>query len=139
MASVFQAQVLSLICEGVFDRFPELRVALLESGCTWLPGLLWRFDKEWKGLRREMPWVRRLPSDYVREHIRMTIQPFDAPPSTKQLLDIVDQLGSDDLLMFATDYPHWHFDSPEQALPAGLPESLVRKIMSENACAFYRF
>ena len=80
MASVFQSQLLSLISEGLFDQFPTLRVALIESGFTWLPSLMWRFDKEWKGLRREVPWVRRLPSDYIREHVRLTLQPFDAPP-----------------------------------------------------------
>jgi hypothetical protein len=138
MASVFQSQVLSLICEGAFDRFPALRVALIESGCTWLPSLLWRFDKEWKGLRREMPWVRRAPSEYVREHIRLTVQPLDSPPDGKHLLEIIEQMGSEDLLMFSTDYPHWHFDTPEQALPAGLPEPLTRKIMTDNARAFYR-
>lgn len=138
MASVFQSQTLSLICEGVFDRFPTLRVALIESGCTWLPSLMWRFDKEWKGLRREVPWVRRAPSEYIQDHIRLTLQPFDGPPDSEHLLEIIDQMGSEDLLMFSTDYPHWHFDMPEQAIPSGLPDSLLRKIMSENARSFYR-
>jgi predicted TIM-barrel fold metal-dependent hydrolase len=139
MASVFQSQLLSLICEGVFDRFPNLRIVLAESGCTWLPSLMWRADKEWKGLRREVPWVRRLPSDYVREHIRLTLQPFDGPMDSQATLEIIDQMGTEDLLMFSTDYPHWHFDSPDQALPEGLPSSLVQKIQTENARAFYRF
>ena len=139
MASVFQSQLLSLICEGAFDRFPALRVALIESGCTWLPSLLWRFDKEWKGLRREVPWVRRAPSAYVREHVRLTTQPFDGPPDPAHLLEIVDQMGSDELLMFSSDYPHGHADAPARVLlPAGLPDSLVRKILGDNARAFYR-
>jgi predicted TIM-barrel fold metal-dependent hydrolase len=99
---------------------------------------MWRFDKEWKGLRREIPWVRRPPSEYIREHVRLTLQPLDAPPDPAQLLQIVEQLGSDELLLFSTDYPHWHFDAPEEALPAGLPGGLLRKILSENARAFYR-
>jgi len=138
MAQVFQSQVISLIVEGVFDQFPELRMALIESGVTWLPSLMWRLDKEWKGLRREVPWVRRLPSEYIRDHIRLTIQPIDAPPDPDRLLQIVEQLGSDELLMFSTDYPHWHFDTTEEALPIGLPAALERKIMAGNARAFYR-
>ena len=54
MASIFQSQLMSLIFEGVFDRFPLARDAG-EGGFTWLPSLLWRWDKEWKGLRRADP------------------------------------------------------------------------------------
>ena len=138
MAAIFQSQLLSLIAEGAFDQFPGLRVALIEGGWTWLPSLMWRFDKEWKGLRREIPWVRRPPSEYIREHVRLTLQPLDAPPDPAQLPQVIEQLGSDELLMFSTDYPHWHFDAPEEALPAGLPDGLLRKILAENARGFYR-
>ena len=139
MAQIFQSQLLSLIVEGVFDRFPTLRVAMIEGGFTWLPSFMWRFDKEWKGLRREVPWVRRPPSEYIRQHVRFTTQPLDAPPDTAQFLQILGQIGADDLLMFATDYPHWHFDTPEEAFPTGiLPDETARKIMFENAQAFYR-
>src|SRR5262249_56116022 len=44
MAQVFQTQVLNLVVEGVFDRFSNLRVALVEGGWTWLPSLMWRID-----------------------------------------------------------------------------------------------
>lgn len=138
MAQAFQSQLMSLIVEGVFDRFLTLRVAFVESGFTWLPPFLWRFDKEWKGLHREIPWTNRLPSEYVREHVRFTLQPLDAPPSPARLLQLVDRLGSEDLLLFSTDYPHWHFDLPDEAVPSGLPERLTRKIMAENARTFYR-
>ncbi len=139
MAQVFQSQVISLISEGVFDRFPTLRVALIEGGVSWLPSLMWRMDKEWKGLRREIPWVRRPPSAYMREHLRLTIQPFDAPPEPRQLMQIIDQLGSEDLLMFATDYPHRHTGTWEPELPlATLPDALRTRIMGETARAYYR-
>jgi predicted TIM-barrel fold metal-dependent hydrolase len=138
MAQTFQSQLMSMIVEGVFDRFPTLRVACLEGGFSWLPPFLWRFDKEWKGLQREIPWTKRLPSEYVREHVRFSLQPLDGPPGTARLLKLIDQLGSDDLLMFSTDYPHWQFDDVEGAVPPGLPPELERKIMSENARAFYR-
>ena len=61
--------------------------------------------------------------------MRMTLQPIDGPPTAEQLLQIIAQLDSDDFLMFSTDYPHWHFDSPEEAFPAKLPTSLARKIL----------
>jgi predicted TIM-barrel fold metal-dependent hydrolase len=137
MAQVFQTQLLNLIVEGVFDRFPNLRMALIEGGWTWLPSLMWRIDKDWKGLRREVPWNTRVPSAYIRERIRLSLQPIDAPPDAKHLLQIIEQLGSDELLMFSTDYPHLHFDSPEEAVPAGLPPDVRGKILYDNARAFY--
>jgi predicted TIM-barrel fold metal-dependent hydrolase len=139
MASVFQSQLLSLVSEGLFDQFPALRVVLIESGCTWLPALMWRFDKEWKGLRREVPWVRRPPSDYIREHVRLTLQPFDAPPEPQHLLRLLDRLGSEEMLLFASDYPHWHDDPPEFVLPDILAAGLAKKILYDNAAALYRF
>jgi len=138
MAQVFQSQIMSLIFEGVFDRFPDLRVALIEGGFTWMPSLTWRMDKEWKGLRHNTPWVKRAPSAYIREHIRMTIQPVNAPPQPEYLLHILEQLESDDMLMFSTDYPHWHFDSDDEAWPVTLPEESMTKLMAGNARAFYR-
>ncbi len=138
MAQVFQSQVLSLIAEGAFDRFPQLRVALIEGGFTWMPSLMWRLDKEWKGLRRDTPWIKRPPSEYIREHFRLTLQPMDTPPAKEHLMQIIEQLDSEDLLMFSTDYPHWHFDGSEEALPSGLPQPLLSKIRAENARIFYR-
>jgi predicted TIM-barrel fold metal-dependent hydrolase len=139
MAQVFQTQILSLIVEGVFDRFGDLRMALVESGWTWLPSLMWRIDKDWKGLRREVPWNTQVPSAYIRDRMRFSLQPMDGPEDPDTLQQIIAQLGSDDLLMFSTDYPHWHFDGPEEALPVGLSPTLRRKILRDNARDFYHF
>src|SRR5437879_13343202 len=108
MAKVFATQVTSMVREGVFDQFPTLRVTLLEAGFTWLPAHMWRFDKEWRNLRRLVPWVKRTPSEYIREHVRLTVQPLDAPPDPKALLQIVNQLGSEDTLFSAREYRHQH-------------------------------
>ncbi|MDR0358698.1 MAG: amidohydrolase family protein [bacterium] len=136
-ALTFATQVTSLVTEGVFDRFPELRVTLLESGCTWLPPHLWRFDKEWKNLRRQVPWVRRPPSEYVRDHVRLTITPLDAPGEPGQLPSVVEELGSPDLLLYASDYPHLHGGDPERDVLAHLDPELGRRIREDNARAWY--
>lgn len=138
MSHIFQSQVISLVTEGVFDAFPSLRVALIESGVTWLSSLMWRLDKEWKGLRREVPWVRRLPSEYIREHIRLTTQPIDLPDDSEGLLAIFDQVDAGDMLMFASDFPHNHAPESPAAFLAPLPAEAARKIMRDNAAAFYR-
>jgi predicted TIM-barrel fold metal-dependent hydrolase len=137
LAQAFQTQLVSLVSEGVFAKFPGLRVALIEGGFTWLPSLMWRFDKNWKGLRGEVPWVDRLPSEIIHEHVRLTIQPVDEPPNQEHLLQTMEQIGSEEMLLFSTDYPHWHFDDREDALPVDLPPELERKILVENARALY--
>jgi len=138
MAQVFQSQLASIVSEGVFDLFPTLRVALIESGFTWLPAFMWRFDKEWRNLRQLVPWVKRAPSAYIREHVRLTIQPLDTPPTTADLLETIDQLGSDELLLFGTDYPHRHVADPFRSFLPHLSPALARKIRGENARTLYR-
>jgi len=138
MSCVFQTQVLSLVSEGAFSRFPDLRVALIEGGFTWMPSLMWRFDKDWKGLRSDTPWVKERPSEYMRRHIKLTVQPWNGPADHGQLQQIIGQMDSDEMLMFSTDYPHWHFDKPSEAFPSGLSDPLTQKIFSENARVFYR-
>jgi uncharacterized protein len=130
-AQAFQATLTSLVCEGVFAKFTDLRVVLLESGVTWLPAHLWRMTKFWRGLRIEVPWVDRPPAEIVRDHVRLTAQPFDGPADPAQVERVLEQLGSDKLLLFATDYPHWQFDG-DAALPAGLSPELAHKIMVDN-------
>jgi uncharacterized protein len=116
MAHVFQGQLLSLLAEGVFQEFPTLRFALLESGVTWLPSLLWRLDKMWKSYRREIPWVRQEPSTYVRERVRAATAPLDLPPRPADALEFIEQMGLVELLMFASDRPHVHAFDPASVL-----------------------
>jgi predicted TIM-barrel fold metal-dependent hydrolase len=133
----FQSQLTSLIAEGVFGKFPNLTVVLLESGVTWLPAYLWRLNKFWKGLRSEIPWVADLPSSIVRDRVRLTLQPFDAPPEPAAVMRVIDHIGSDETLLFSTDYPHWQFEGAAAALPEGLDAGLARKIMVDNPLRTY--
>jgi uncharacterized protein len=135
-AQAFAGVLNSLITEGVFVEFPRLKVVLMESGVSWLPNYLWRANKTWRAMRAEVPWQTRPPADFVREHVRLTLQPFDEPPTARQLERIIEQIGSDEILLFSTDYPHWHFDG-EDCLPDGLSPDLVRKITVDNPLATY--
>lgn len=127
----FQTQLASLLAEGVFKKFPGLTVVMLESGVTWLPSFLWRFKKFWRGLTMEIPWVDRSPVDIVQEHVRFSLTPFDGPGTEEDIARIFEHLGSDELVLFSTDYPHSQFEGHDP-LPPGLPDELVRKIMIDN-------
>jgi len=132
----FQSQVASLITEGVLAKHPGLKVVLIESGVTWLPGFLWRFGKFWRGLRTEVPWVDRAPWEIVRDHFRLTMQPFDAPDGREAVERAIEHLRSDDILLYASDYPHWQFDG-DAVVPDGFSPALRRKIAVDNPLATY--
>jgi len=140
MSTAFQAQVISYIAEGVFEQFPNLKVVLIEGGFAWLPVLGWRLDAAWKKLKAEVPHLKRAPSEYLKEHFWVTTQPMEEPPRPEQFLEMLE-MGPwmMDRLMFATDYPHWDFDDPYEALPkVKLPDGFVERVMAENARALYR-
>ena len=130
-----ESALLSLMAEGVFNHFPTLRVVLTESGVTWLPGFLWRAIKSWRGLRGETPWFTRSPADLIRQHVRLTLQPFDSPGAdeTRRILEHIDCA---DMLLFSTDFPHWHFEA-DNAIPDGIPDALIPRIAIDNPLATY--
>jgi predicted TIM-barrel fold metal-dependent hydrolase len=64
---------------------------------------------------------------------------MEEPPQPAYFWQMLEQLDMNDRLMFATDYPHWDFDSPAQAFPVKLPSDLRHKIMAENARRLYKF
>jgi predicted TIM-barrel fold metal-dependent hydrolase len=131
------SQAVSLIFNGVFDELPELRVILIEGGFTYVPHLIWTADQQYKELRHEVPWVKRPPGRIIREQMRFASQPT-VEMTSAELETLIDQMGSDELICFSTDYPHWDFDSPLEALPSGLPQDLARRIYLDNARATYR-
>lgn len=127
--------VISLIFEGVFDRFPKLKVVFLEYGFTWVPGLMWRMDREWTSLRAEVPWVKRPPSEYLLEHIRFGSQPLETP-QLRHLHQTLEMMSAERIMLFATDYPHWDFDDPAYVMQR-LPKSMRNAIALENARQLY--
>jgi predicted TIM-barrel fold metal-dependent hydrolase len=135
--SGMQGVMASLIFEGVFERFPKLRVCLIEGGFTWAPAFGWRMDKHWARMRTEVPHVKRPPSEYLREHFWFASQPIAEPENAAHLTDVIDWLGWD-RLVFSTDYPHWDFDDPRYTFKINLTESQRARIFRENAKALYR-
>jgi predicted TIM-barrel fold metal-dependent hydrolase len=107
------AHINSLVCEGVFEKFSKLKFVSIEGGISWLAHLMWRMDKNYKALRDTVPWLKRLPSEYIREHVRLTTQPIEESEEPGQLAQIIQMLRAEDMIMFSSDYPHWDFDNPE--------------------------
>ena len=135
-AQCAQAVLTSLVFEGVFARFPTLKIVLIEAGFAWAPALAWRMDRQWGKLRREVPQLTRPPSEYIREQVWFTTQPVEEPEPRAHLLDAIGWMGWDRVL-FATDYPHWDFDDPAHALPLRITEAQRQALFLDNARVVY--
>jgi uncharacterized protein len=128
---------MSLICEGVFDAYPQLQVALVEACLTWSGPLQWAMDAAYAVAGDDAPRLARLPSEYFREHFWLSTQPIEEPDNPRHLVQSIEFAQMTDRVMFSSDYPHWDFDSPDKALPAAMPAALRGKIMGENAARLY--
>jgi predicted TIM-barrel fold metal-dependent hydrolase len=137
LANAFTSHLVSLLTEGVFERFKNMKVVLTEGGVAWCAPLMWRLDAEYKALRDEVPWLTKRPSEYMRDHVRFSSQPLEVPDDPKYLLQIFEMMGAEHILMFASDYPHWDFDSPTHAFPS-MPDQLWQRIFRQNALELYR-
>ncbi len=135
LAQPAMTHLASVIANGIFERYPAMKFIIIECGVAWLPGILWRLDANWRALRKETPWVKRLPSEYVRDHIRFTTQPLERPANQQHLWDLLESVDGKHILLFASDYPHWDFDAPAD-LP--LPLDWHDHVFNLNARAVYR-
>ncbi|HEY4333220.1 MAG TPA: amidohydrolase family protein, partial [Ilumatobacteraceae bacterium] len=97
------AQTLAtMIFDGVFERFPALRVGVIEQGAIWVPSWMRQMEAAFDAFARHEERLRGLslrPSDYVRRQIRFT------PYPTEDVGWIIDQAGPQ-VCLFSSDYPH---------------------------------
>jgi predicted TIM-barrel fold metal-dependent hydrolase len=132
-----QANITSLVVEGVFDRF-GIKLISIENAFAWAPSLMWRLDAAWKLLRAEVPHLRRLPSEIICEHLYLSTQPIEEPPRAADFHRLLEHFGPlADHLLLASDYPHWDADDPGVTLPHVLPEELKHNIRYANAARLY--
>ena len=132
--------ITSFIVNGTFEKFPDLKVMIKEYGVAWLPFLIWKLDEFYDQLRLESRWVKRWPSEYIHDHIRVSTQPLEESPhdvgATLALLSTVDWL--EDVLCFASDHPHATLDYPDYVAKL-LKGSWAAKVLCDNACDVYGF
>jgi len=125
-----QSQLVSLICNGTFDKYPDLKVVFLETGVAWVPWLMWRLDQQYRELRANVPWVKRLPSEHIRASVRVATQPLDI--AANHFEQLIEMSESEDVYVFSSDYPHWDADSATHVLRK-LSEDTRSRIRYKNA------
>ncbi len=135
-AMATQSALASLVLEGVFEMFPDLKVVMIEGGFGWAPSCMWRLDKHWARMRDEVPHVRRPPSEYIQRQVWFATQPIEEPDRREDLAELCGWVGWD-RIVFATDYPHWDMDDPRYAFQVSLNEEQRRKVFRDNAMAAY--
>lgn len=132
----FMSHLTSFITHGVFERHPNLRLVFLESGATWIAPFMWRLDANYRGLRREIPWARRLPSEYLRDHVRVSAGPIEIGADAGAWVHLLESFGGAELLVFGSGYPDWDSVAVEQ-LRAVLPDGWLRRVLADNASAWF--
>ena len=126
----------SILCHGVFERFPNTRMIMMEGGLVSFVGLLWRLDTVWCACRTEIPHCVEPPSHYIHDHVTWTTQPLEEPPDDRMLAPALAGLTPERTLCFSSDYPHWDFDDPRQTLRR-LPAEWRDAVAYENAARFF--
>jgi uncharacterized protein len=128
---------MDIICGGVLDKYPRLRVAFLEAGGGWIRYWLSRLDEFYEKIGHMVPKTRIEPSEYFRRQCFCACEPDDVS------LKGAAESGVDEYLMWASDYPHYDcvFPGAVEELRehcAGLPQRSAEKIMGDNAARCYQ-
>jgi predicted TIM-barrel fold metal-dependent hydrolase len=133
LTQVGVANVVDLIVGGAFERFPQLRVLMVEWGFSWLQALMDRMDFWWDRDPGAAPLVKKRPSEYVLEHITFSTQPLDEPDTGQAAEVLFADPRLDELILFSSDYPHYDADDPTFVLRSKVPGRLRDAICFENA------
>jgi predicted TIM-barrel fold metal-dependent hydrolase len=131
--------VSSFVYEGVFDRFPKLKIVMVELGWSWAVPLAWRLDHAFRVMGNEVSHLQRLPSEYIRDHFWYTTQPMEEPEKDEwfdEVLEVYEASGMGDKVLFSSDYPHWDFDEPDLFI-GNRDEAQCRRLLGENARDLY--
>jgi len=131
-------QMTSIVLRGVLDRFPQLRIAFMEAGCSWAPYWAGRMDEEWeKRGQVEAPLCKKKPSEYVRSG-RVYFHAEDYEP----LIGATARYLSPDVLYYASDWPHWDNEFPANIGHLGNREDLApgdkQWLLSQTAKKLYK-
>jgi predicted TIM-barrel fold metal-dependent hydrolase len=132
-------QLTTMIARGIPERFPRLKMVFQESGLFYVPMVMYRLDDYFLKRRSEAPWLKDLPSEYIKRFCYFGTQPLEAPRNNRHLQSVMEMIGID-RLVFASDYPHWDYDDPIAVLKLGfLSDEERTAIFSGNAMTVFNF
>lgn len=128
--------LMHMVGEGVFDRYPRLKVAFMEGSCGWLPFWTERLDEHFDKLRPQWPLCQRKPSEIVKSgQVALTCEPEE------EILPYVLEVMGPERIMYASDYCHWDSEYPDSvrllAGIRGLKEKDKAQVLGQNAIDWF--
>jgi uncharacterized protein len=127
----------SLVMEGTLSRLRDLVFVFADGAIDMLTPITWRMDTLWRSLRDETPWVEKYPSEYLLDQVRFCTSTLDGPSNAPFASEWLEQMHKADLMMFASNYPHWSRAKPDD-LPPALTQEQREKVLWRNADRLYR-
>ena len=142
--SITIAYVGAMIMQGLFDKYPDLRVIIKEGGFWWLPEFMARADDYYlshpgdiklteRKLEANENFLAKLPSEYFDSNIRFSSQPMCFPKNPQHFKALMTLCKGEDWLLYSSDWPHATFDPINWVFNPMISEEGRRKILSENA------
>lgn len=137
----------TMVFRGVPEKFPDLDIVFQEAGLGYIPYFKWRLDDHYLERGHELPYLEKLPSEYIDDNWYFTTQPIGQTTKPKDsrnqnhLARMIELVGPENL-MFATDLPHPDFDVPAELLDrvrGDLPPDQLDAIMGGNAVDVFGF
>ena len=127
----------AMILEGLFDRFPRLKVAVVESGCGWAGYLIDRLNEKHALLGNLGPTkLKLMPGEYVQRNCY-----FVAEPDERSIGSMLNLVG-DDKIVWGSDFPHIDSDlrAPQsiRAAISELTETQQSAVLGANACQLFQ-
>jgi uncharacterized protein len=130
--------VAAFVGAGIMDRYPNLRMGILECGFGWLPFWARRMDEQAGYVGGTAPLKQR-PSDYLTGgRFFCSIERHEG----EDMFNMVTHFLGDDVLMYASDYPHSECQFPNSVDNvlgwSSLKPDTTRKLLWDNASRFYK-
>lgn len=132
-------QLTSMMIHGIFERYPNMRVAFLESGCGWVPYLMHRLQESFEHRHHRWPYqAKKSPDELMRKGNLY----YSCEVGEEMIPTVAQMMGSTQLL-WPSDFPHEK--PPEQfsgeldgfIARKDLNEATTRQIVWDNPCRLY--
>jgi predicted TIM-barrel fold metal-dependent hydrolase len=144
------AHIGSMIFQGLFDKYKDLKVLVQEGGLWWIIDFMLRLDEFYldhpgdiqmveRKLESGEKFLNKMPSDYVLDHIRFSTQPMSKPKSATHYKYLLEMCHAEKLLLYSSDWPHVTYDPANWVVENNIiPEETQKRILSENAKELFK-